>query len=376
MRILLLNWQDIKNPAGGGAEVYLQQIFKRLAAQGHEITLLCSQFSDAPKEEVIDGIHIVRKGNRNLFNYIVPIEYERKFHREHYDIVIDDINKIPFYTPIYVREPLLGMVMHLFSTSIFREASIPAASYVYCAERLARSVYRNTPLVAISESTRTELLSHGCTRENVFLVPCAVNHSAYRQLPGVIKTELMIGYVGRIKKYKSVDHLLRAFAIVLKVLPEAKLIIIGEGDGKPAFEQLSHELQINHATTFTGFLPSEEKVRLLNQMQIVVNTSAKEGWGLTVTEANACGVPAVASDVPGLHDAVKDGETGLLYEYGNIEQLAEKILLLLRDEHLRSRLTKGALEYAQSLTWDKSAEIMLDVIEQVLRRHGRTSSIP
>jgi len=368
MRILLLNWQDIKNPAGGGAEVYLHQIFKRLAAQGHDITLLCSQFSSAPREEVIDGLRIVRRGNRNLFNYTVPIEYMRRFRRKHFDIVIDDINKIPFYTPLYVREPLLGMVMHLFGSSIYKETSIPAASYVYCAERLALSVYRNTPLVAISKSTRTELLSHGCRQENIFLVPCAVNHTAYRQLAGVTRTKPIIGYVGRIKKYKSVDHLLRAFAIVLKVLPKAKLVIIGDGDGKPAFERLSYELQINHAATFTGFLPLEEKVRLLNQMQIVVNTSAKEGWGLTVTEANACGAPAVASDVPGLRDAVKDGETGLLYEYGNIEQLAEKILLLLRDENLRTRLTNGALEYAQSLTWDKSATIMLDVIEQVVQQ--------
>jgi glycosyltransferase involved in cell wall biosynthesis len=157
MRILLLNWQDIKNPSGGGAEVYLHQIFKRLALQGHDITLLCSQFPGAPGEEVIDGIHIVRRGNRSLFNYVVPIKYVRQFRRKHYDIVIDDINKIPFYTPMYVREPLLGMVMHLFGTSIYKEASVPAASYVYCAERLALSVYRNTPLVAISESTRTEL---------------------------------------------------------------------------------------------------------------------------------------------------------------------------------------------------------------------------
>jgi len=376
MRILLLNWQDIKNPAGGGAEVYLHQIFKRLAAHGHDITLLCSQFAGAPKEEIIDGIRIVRRGNRNLFNFTVPIEYMRRFRGEHYDIVIDDLNKIPFYTPIYVKEPLLGMVMHLFDKSIFKEASFPAASYVYCSEKLAMSVYRNTPLVAISESTSKELLSHGCRQENIFIVPCAVNHTAYRQIPGIARTESMIGYVGRIKKYKSVDHLLRAFAIVLKVIPDAKLVIIGEGDGKPAFEQLSHELRIEHATTFTGFLPMEEKVRLLNQMQIVVNTSAKEGWGLTVTEANACGTPAVASDVPGLRDAVIDGETGLLYEYGNIEQLAEKILLLLRDENLRSRLTKGALEYAQSLTWDKSAGIMLNVIEQVLQRHGRSSVAP
>ncbi len=366
MKILLLNWQDIKNPFGGGAEVYLHQIFKRLAAQGHEITLLCSQFQGAPAEEEIDGLRIVRSGNRSLFNFAVPIEYAKRFRHEGYDIVIDDINKIPFYTPLFIREPLLGMVMHLFGNAIFKEASVLAATYVYGAERLAHSVYRKTPLVAISESTRQELLSHGCQEENIFLVPCAVNHEIYHQLPGVIRTEPMIGYIGRIKKYKSVDHLLRAFAIALKEMPQTKLIIIGEGDGRLAFERLSRELHIDHATTFTGFLPVEEKVRLLNQMQIVVNTSAKEGWGLTVTEANACGTPAIASDVPGLRDAVIDGETGLLYEYGNIEQLAEKILLLLRDEHLRARLTTGALAYAQSLTWDASAKIMLDVIEKVL----------
>ena len=366
MKIFLLNWQDINNPSGGGAEVYLHQIFKRLAAQGHDITLLCSHFQGVPKEEEIDGIHVIRRGNRELFNYVVPFEYAKRFRHEQYDIVIDDINKIPFFTPLFVRKPLLGMVMHLFSTSIFKEASVPVASYVYCAERLALSIYRKIPLIAISESTRQELLSHGYQPENVFLVPCAVNHATYSQLPGVKRTYPMIGYIGRIKKYKSVDHLLRAFTIVLKEIPQAKLVVIGEGDSKLAFEQLSHELQIDHATTFTGFLPLEEKIRLLNQMQLIVNTSAKEGWGLTVTEANACGTPAVASDVPGLRDAVKDGETGLLYEYGNIEQLAEKIMLLLRDEHLRSRLSTGALAYAQSLTWDTSAKIMLDVIERVL----------
>jgi glycosyltransferase involved in cell wall biosynthesis len=368
MRILLLNWQDIKNPLGGGAEVYLHQIFKRIAFLGHSVTLFCSQFANAPKEEDIDGIHVIRKGNRNFFNYLVPLEYSKRFRHEHYDIIIDDINKIPFYTPLYVREPLLAMVMHLFDKAIFKEASFPAASYVYIAERLALSLYGKTPLVAISESTRKELRMHGCLNENIFLVPCAVNHAAYRQLPGIHRTEPLIGYVGRIKRYKSVDHLLHAFAIVLKELPLAKLVIIGEGDSKYEFQKISQELHIDHATTFTGFLPLDEKVRLLNQMQIVVNTSAKEGWGLTVTEANACGAPAVASDVPGLRDAVIDGETGLLYEYGNIEQLAEKILLLLRDEHLRARLSISALAYAQSLTWDASAHIMLEVMEQVLAR--------
>ncbi len=366
MRILLLNWQDIKNPFGGGAEVYLHQIFKRLAARGHSITLLSCFYPGSTAEEEIDGIHVIRRGNRNTFNYRVPIEYRLRFKREDFDIVIDDINKLPFYTPLFVEKPLLGMVMHLFGTSIFKEASMPAASYVYGAERLALSVYRKTPLVAISESTKQELLSHGFPEEKIYLVPCAVNHATYRQLDDVARTEPLIGYIGRIKKYKSVDHLLRAFAIVLKEIPNAKLVVMGEGDGRPAFQALAYELGIAGSTTFTGFLPTDEKVRMLNRIQLAVNTSAKEGWGLTVTEANACGAPAVASDVPGLRDAVRDGETGLLYEYGNIEQLAEKILLLLRDGNLRSRLASGALAYAQSLTWDASAKIMLEVIERVI----------
>lgn len=367
MKILLLNWQDIKNPMGGGAEVYLHHIFKRIAAQGHSITLLCSHYDSAPLEEEIDGIQVIRRGNRNFFNYTVLFEYITRFQKENYDIVIDDLNKIPFYTPLYVKKPLLGMVMHLFDKSIFKEASFPAATYVYYAEKFAHSVYKNIPLVAISESTRNELIEHGCSEQNVFLVPCAVNHSSYYQIPDINKNEPIIGYVGRLKKYKSVDHLLKAFVIVLKVIPNAKLFIIGEGDGKISFLKTAKELKIENAVTFTGFLPLEEKVRLLNQMHIVVNTSAKEGWGLTVTEANACGAPAVASDVPGLRDAVIDGQTGLLYEYGNIEQLAEKILLLLRDNNLRTRLSSGAIEYAQSLTWDKSAKIMTDVIGKVIR---------
>jgi len=368
MRILVLNWQDIKNPYGGGAEVYLHQILKRIVQMGHSVTQFSCSIKDAPAEEVIDGINIIRKGKRSIFNFIVPLEYSRKFRFEKYDIVIDDMNKIPFYTPLYIKRPLLGMVMHLFDKSIFKETIFPVASYVYMAEKIALSVYKSIPVVAISKSTYEELIEHGFKAENVFLVPCAVDHEIYKKISDLSPREALIGYVGRIKKYKSVDHLLYAFKIVLSEIPNARLIIIGEGDGRKAFQALARNLNIEHATTFTGFLPTEEKVRLLNQMQVVVNTSAKEGWGLTVTEANACGVPAVASDVPGLRDAVKDGETGLLYEYGNIEQLAEKIILILRDKNLREKLARGALEYAQSLTWDQSAKAMIEVIEKVVKK--------
>ncbi|MGB2866984.1 MAG: glycosyltransferase family 4 protein [Bacteroidota bacterium] len=365
MKILVLNWQDIKNPLGGGAEVHLHEIFKRLVARGHSVTLFCSSFSGAPKEETIDGIRVLRRGSRNLFNFIVPLMYQSRLRRERFDIVVDDINKIPFYSPLFVKGPLLAMVLHLFDKSIFREAVLPAALYVYGSERLALSVYKHTPIAVISDSTRDELVQHGFPEENITNVRIAVNHDLYRVLDTSKKSAAHVGYLGRIKKYKSVDHLIKAFEIVRKEIPDATLTVVGDGDALPLLKGLAKELGISEAVKFAGYVSPEEKVRLINQMHVVVNTSAKEGWGLTVTEANACGVPVVASDVPGLRDSVIDGKTGLLYEYGNIEQLAEKILLVLRDEHLRSRLAADAVEHSKTFQWDDCADRMMRVIERV-----------
>lgn len=366
MKILIFNWQDIRNPLGGGAEVHLHEIFKRIAAQGHQVTLCCCSYPGAPAEETIDGIHVIRSGTRNLFNFIVPKQYLARFRHERYDVVVDDINKIPFYTPLFVKEPLIGIVHHLFSKSIFLEAAWPAALYVYGAEQFIPLIYKSLPMAVVSESTREELVQKGFDRSRIAIVPNAVDTALYRPAEKQPPTAPLIGHLGRLKKYKSVDHLLEAFKIVWMEFPDARLIIVGEGDVRPALERKASELGIVEATTFAGQVSDAEKVRLLNQMTLAVNCSAKEGWGLTVIEANACGVPVVASDVPGLRDAVLDEQTGLLYEYGNIEQLAQKILLLLRDTQLRQRLVGEALRWAQSFRWEDSAEKMLKVLERAI----------
>lgn len=366
MKILVINWQDIKNPLGGGAEVHLHEIFKRLAQRGHSVTLFCSSFQGALTEENIDGIQVIRQGGRNLFNFVVPVRYHTQFRRDGYDIVVDDINKIPFFTPWFVKEPLAGMVLHLFRASIFQEAIFPAALYVYLTERLALWAYRKVPMAVISRSTKEELCGFGFPESQLHDVRIAVDRERYREL-GIPKSPVpLIGYLGRIKKYKSVDHLLKAFRIVRSQVKNAKLIVIGDGDGLPELKRLSQSLGISDAVTFAGFVPLEEKVRLINEMHLVVNTSAKEGWGLTVTESNACGVPVVASDVPGLRDAVKSGETGLLYEYGNIEQLAGYILKLLHDEPMRLRFAAAAKSYAATFSWDDCAERMMRLLEKTV----------
>ncbi len=370
MKILVINWQDIKNPLGGGAEVHLHEIFKRIAAQGHSVTLFCSIFGDASREEMIDGIRVLRSGGRHLFNFRVPMRYWMEFQHSEFDVVVDDMNKIPFFTPWFVKEPLAGMVLHLFRASIFREAIFPAALYVYLTERLALWAYRKVPMAVISRSTKEELSGFGFRESQLHDVRIAVDRERYREL-GIPKSPVpLIGYLGRIKKYKSVDHLLKAFRIVRSQVKNAKLMVIGDGDGLPELKRLSQSLGISDAVTFAGFVPLEEKVRLINEMHLVVNTSAKEGWGLTVTESNACGVPVVASDVPGLRDAVKSGETGLLYEYGNIEQLAEYILKLLHDEPMRLRFAAAAKLYAATFSWDDCAERMMKLLEETAERRS------
>ncbi len=371
MNILVINWQDIKHPLGGGAEVHLHEIFRRIVARGHSVTLFCSIFGDAPREETIDGIRILRSGGRHLFNFRVPMRYRMEFRHTGFDVVVDDMNKIPFFTPWFVREPLVGMVLHLFRESIFREAFLPIALYVYLTERLALWAYRKVPMAVISKSTEEELAKFGFPHTHLRNVRIAVDLERYKELAIPKSPVPLIGYLGRIKKYKSVDHLLKAFTIIRSQVKDAKLMIVGDGDGLPELRALAQKLGIADAVTFTGFVPLDEKVRLINQMHVVVNTSAKEGWGLTVTEANACGVPVVASDVPGLRDAVKDGETGLLYKYGTVQQLADHVLRMLRDEALRQRFAVEAKKYAATFNWDDCADRMLKLLEETVERRKK-----
>lgn len=120
MKILVINWQDIRNPFGGGAEVHMHEIFKRITAMGHDVTIFACSHPELASSEIVDGIKIIRKGSRNLFNFIVPWEYKRCLSKQNYDIIIDDINKIPFFTPLFVKEPLLAISHHFFRRKYFQ----------------------------------------------------------------------------------------------------------------------------------------------------------------------------------------------------------------------------------------------------------------
>jgi glycosyltransferase involved in cell wall biosynthesis len=368
-RILIVNWRDIKDPEAGGAEVHLHEISKRFVTRGHSVTLLTSAFKGSPAEEEVDGVRIVRRGGKFTFNFCVPGAVRGLLAREQFDIVIDDINKIPFYTPVYVKRPLLALAHHLFAHTIFLETILPFALYVYMGELLIPAVYRRTRFVVVSESTKEDLVRRGIPRDNIEIVYNAVDHTKYTPAASSTSPSVpLVGYVGRIKRYKRVDCVLEALKIVAKTIPDVRLVLAGSGDCLPSLVSLAERLGIKDRVDFMGFVSEQEKIDMLRKTQVVVNPSSKEGWGVTVIEANACGAPVIASDVPGLRDAVVDGKTGFLVPYGDIDGFASRITQVLKDDSLRSTLSRQAIDWAKRFNWDDSADAILRVIDQLVQK--------
>ncbi|GAB5465181.1 MAG: glycosyltransferase family 4 protein [Candidatus Kapaibacteriales bacterium] len=366
MKILAFNWQDIKNPFGGGAEVHFHEIFERVAAQGHEIDFYCCGHPDLPSEENINGINVFRRGKRETFNYLVPKLYKNAVKKKGYDIVIDDINKIPFYTPLYVKEPILCISHHFFGKSIFRETNPIFGSYVYLAEKLMPVIYNNSHFAVVSESTKNDFQERGFNTSSYTIIENAIDQSSFPMSISKKNDEFTISYFGRLKKYKSVQHLITAFALLNKDFKDIRLEILGKGDYRGSLESLVKELKISDKVTFHGFVSDKMKIELLSSSHLMVNPSMKEGWGITNIEANACGTPVIAANVPGLKDSVSDGISGLLYEYGNIDALAA----ILKDLYLNPKkieeLSSGAIDWAKQFSWDISADKMITKMKQVI----------
>lgn len=365
LSILALNWRDIENPEAGGAEVHIHEILRWLARQGHTVTLLSSSFAGCTPDAVIDGVRVLRRGRWFNANFTLPMAYLRELRREKFDVVLEDINKIPFYTPCFIKAPILAIVPHLFGTTVFQEASFPFAMYVYFYELFIPAIYKNTQFMAISESTKRDLVGRGIKPEKISVVECGLDHNLYRE-SGVARDPKLVLYLGRLRKYKCVHLLIKAMTKVRDSVPGARLVIIGDGPYKAELERLATALGLSDVVEFKGHVSSNEKVKLLCQAAVMANPSPKEGWGLTVVEANACGVPVVASRSPGLVDSIRDGETGFLVEHGNVEQLAQKMVEILLNEELRKRLSRGAIQWASRFTWEGCAQKTAELIEELM----------
>lgn len=364
MTILIINWQDWHNRQAGGAEVYLYEIFSRLIRRGHRVILLCSRAAGQNRREICEGMEIIRLGRRGNFNFLAPIGLRRILRHTRVDVVIDDLNKIPFYSPLFTRVPVVGMPMHLFRQAIYEETNFLLATYVFLTEQAIPLFYRRNPFVAISQSTSDDLRRMG------LLTPIYIVRSGRPRIPAAEdehREPNLVCYVGRLKAYKSIDHLLRAAALVRRQR-KIDLLVAGDGDARPGLEKLASRL--NLPVRFTGFVAENEKFRIYRRARLVVQPSIKEGWGLTAVEAQACGTPVVCADSPGLREVIQPGISGFLYPYGDINRLSERITELLLDDSKWRALARGAQRWAEQFSWDRAADEMENILRKLISRRA------
>lgn len=343
--------------------MHLHEVAKRMIQNGTKCILYASHFKGAPSSEVIDGIEIHRRGSRWNFNFVVWFSIQKWIHLHNPDLVIDDSNKIPFLLPWLCAKPVLVRIHHLFRSSIFREASILTGLYVYLLEFVGIQSWRRCSVVTVSPSTLSELNSLGVQKVRVALN--GVDGSLYFKTKADEKQKHSLLYLGRIKKYKGIDTLIDSVLNLKNKFPQVKLIIAGEGDDLPRLREKIKKISAEQTVTFTGHVNDSEKRKLYSEAEVMLNSSLKEGYGLTTIEANACGTCVIAADVPGLKDSIKNGETGFLVPYGSTEDFCRRIEQIFLDSELRERMQDSSLAWAALHTWDKTYTETIKAIEDM-----------
>jgi len=373
VRILLVNWQDRTNPQAGGAEAHLHEIFGRLAAQGHEVHLLCSGYAGAAARDLVDGIAVHRVSSRYGFALAGRRAFRALAAELAPDIVVEDVNKVPLNLPRAWPGPFVLLVPHLFGTTAIAELGPVLGAVVWLAERPMPRVYARAAVQAISESTKRDLVARGFAPERIHVILPGVDADRFapdRAVPRHPAPAFL--YVGRLKRYKQVDVAIRAVAALRRAQgSQAELWIAGSGDDRGRLEALAQAEGAGTAVRFLGYVSEEEKRSLYRRAWAVVLPSLKEGWGITNIEAAACGAPAVAADNSALRESVRDGATGFLVPTGDVGAWTAALGRLAGDATLQGRLGAGARAFAETFSWARTASDTLSHLDAVAARWPR-----
>ncbi len=368
LRIVVVNWQCRDNPLAGGAEIHLHEIFGGLVQRGHDVTLLCGGWPGCPPRAELDGIAVHRVGTRQSFPFKARAYWNAHKDEWRPDVIVEDINKVPLYTPRWSDLPVVALVPHLFGPTAFRELSFPLASAVWLAERPLPLMYRGVPFEAISDSTRDDLVQRGIPKDSIRVIFPGIDTSQYTPDTSVRADRPTFAYLGRLQRYKGVDLVIRAFAE--SGLHDAVLEIAGAGNYRPSLERLAQELGVAERVRFLGRIDETGKQALLRRAWAMAFASPKEGWGITNLEAAASGTPVIASNSPGIRESVQHEVTGFLVTHGDTVAMAQAMRRLAQDRSLVERLGVAARQFATGFTWERAAAHTEAHLREIVSRRG------
>lgn len=366
MDILILNWKDLKNPDVGGAEIILYELSKRLIQDGHTVTWFSRMYKGAKSEDTVDGIRVIRRGNRFTVYWEAYLYYRSLSHKP--DKVLDCVNTICWQTPLYVpKNKRIAYVNQLAKEVLFYELPPGISHLAFFMEPLEYLTYRNTSFVCYSKSVKKDITTFGIPEKNISTFPIGIDHERY--VPGVKSKDPLFLFVARLTAMKRPDVCVSAMRIVVDQYPKAKLAIVGYGPMDNHLEKMIFKLNleknvilVNKDHLFFDANPKDRKVKLMQQAWALLLPSVKEGWGMVVTEAAACGTPSIGTDVTGLRDSIVPNISGIIIPaILDARQLARSMSRIISNTSERVALSRQARKIGLKYSWEASYAKFLNI---------------
>lgn len=350
-RVHILGWRDAVDPAAGGSELHVSTIAALWAQAGIDVTIRTSATKGLAATEFRDGYRVVRRGSRySVFPRAVAAEIMGRHGQA--DGLIEIWNGMPFLSPLWWRSEHHNVWLHhvhgaMWTMMLGRVGHLG----ILLEERIAPRFYRSTQMVTLSESSRSELEGLGLARSRIEVVPPGINPQF---VPGGEPSPTPLAVVvGRLAPVKRVHLMVEAALAVRAAVPDFELVIVGDGPRREALVEQIARAGASEWITLAGHVSDAELVELYQRAWVLTSASEREGWGMTITEAAACGTPAVVTRISGHTDAVVDRRTGLLAD--TIDELAAGMITVCTDDTLRSAMSAAALEHASEFSWEQTA---------------------
>lgn len=366
--MLFLNWRDTRNPEGGGSEVYVESVARALAAAGHEITVFCAAHEHGAPDEVVDGVRFIRAGTK-LTVYQHGLRRLRKRAFGGLDVIVDVQNGIPFMSPLAAGDVPVMVLVHHVHREQWPVVYGPVRSRIGWAieSRLAPRVYRGRQYVAVSETTKSELVELGVRSDDIEVVYNGLQHADVGMDADAVAQDAnpRVLVLGRVVPHKQVEHVIDAAAKLRSSLPGLTVAVVGDGWWLPKLQEHARNCGVADMVEFLGFVDEREKRRQLSRAWALAMPSLKEGWGLVVMEAAQYGLPAVGyRSAGGVAESIVDNETGILVD-GEQDDFAAMLGQLMTDAPLRLRMGAAARVRSHEFGWDQTASRFADVLALV-----------
>lgn len=369
MKVLILNWRDVSHPKSGGAEIVTMEHAKGWIAAGHTVTWLTANYAGAAKDELLEGVRVLRRvGSWTIYLYV---PFFLLLHGRDFDVIVDEAHGFPFFSPFFTRTPVI-MFIHEIAGEIWDYMfSFPKNYIGKLLENVYFQLYHKSVFWTDAQSTVDELIERGIPKSQCTAIPCPIvvsdelRESRYEKenVPTYI-------FVSRVVRMKGIEEVIKAFSFIYRVCPNAILWIVGGGDVLYIAElkRMMQEYGVIKGVKFFGYVSNSTKYNLMGRAHLLLHASVKEGWGLVVLEAASVGTPSIVYNVSGLKDVVKNGQTGIVIHDNSPQEMAKEAIQLLADSKRYVLLQKNGRVWVRSLTWPEVIKSSIQLLEQAVSK--------